>query len=204
VASVVDICNLALAHIAKPADVTAIDPPDGTAEADHCARFYPIARNELLERHDWRFATRRTTLEELADNPQEALWAFAYGRPNLAIRILSVLLPASTDDAETQKFVEETNEDGSGIVYTDVEDAQVRFTWLQEDTAKYTPLFVVALSWKLAEYLAGPLTKDPKVVRACAEMAEATFLRAAAADASTKQLRMRDTFTPAHFAARSN
>lgn len=202
-ASVVDICNLALAHIAKPADVTAIDPPDGTAEADHCARFYPIARNELLERHDWRFATRRVTLEELATNPQEALWAYAYGRPNLAIRILAVLLPESTDDAATQKFVEETNSDGSGIIYTHAQDAQVRFVWLQEDTTKYTPLFVVALSWKLAEYLAGPLTKDPKIVRACAEMAEATFMRAAAADAPTKLTRVRDEFTPGHIAARN-
>lgn len=203
-ASVVEICNLALSHLGKSGVVTAINPPDGTREADYCKQFYPVARDELLERHDWRFATRRTTLEELAENPQEALWGYAYGRPNLAIRILAVLLPESTDDTETQKFVEETNEDGSGILYTHVEDAQVRYIWKQEDTAKYTPLFTIALSWKLAQYLAGPLTKDPKIIQACAQSAEMAFAQATAFDAHTKLTRARDEAVPAHIAARSN
>jgi len=55
--SEVDIVNLALANIGETARVTSIDPPDGSAQADVAARFYPIARDMMLERHTWDFST---------------------------------------------------------------------------------------------------------------------------------------------------
>jgi hypothetical protein len=47
--SVIDICNLALSHIGQAADVSSIDPPENSIEAEYCARFYPMARDTLLE-----------------------------------------------------------------------------------------------------------------------------------------------------------
>ena len=61
-ASEVEICNLALAHLGDEATVASIDPPEGSAQAEHCQRFYPVSRNSLLEMHDWAFATKRATL----------------------------------------------------------------------------------------------------------------------------------------------
>ena len=61
-ASEVDICNMALAHFGQDASIDAIDPPDGSAEAEHASRFYPMARDALLERHAWPFAVRFATL----------------------------------------------------------------------------------------------------------------------------------------------
>ena len=55
-ASAVDICNLALGHIGNKAEITAIVPPDGSAEAAQCGKFYPIARDECLSEFDWGFA----------------------------------------------------------------------------------------------------------------------------------------------------
>ena len=55
-ASVVDICNLALAHIGDDATVSSIDPPEGSAQAEHCKRFYAIARDTMLQMHNWNFA----------------------------------------------------------------------------------------------------------------------------------------------------
>ena len=46
--SEVDICNLALGHLGDSATVATIDPPEGSAQAEHCARFYPIARDARL------------------------------------------------------------------------------------------------------------------------------------------------------------
>ena len=57
-ASEVDICNLALGHLGDNATVSSISPPEGSAQAEHCARFYPIARDALLEMHNWNFAMR--------------------------------------------------------------------------------------------------------------------------------------------------
>ena len=44
-ASDVDVCNLALAHLGDEATVASISPPEGSAQAGHCARFYPMARD---------------------------------------------------------------------------------------------------------------------------------------------------------------
>ena len=48
-ASEVDICNLALGHLGDNATVASLNPPEGSVQAQHCARFYPIARDALLE-----------------------------------------------------------------------------------------------------------------------------------------------------------
>ena len=52
-ASEIAICNLALSHLGDAANIASIDPPEGSAQAEHCATFYPIARDSLLEMHDW-------------------------------------------------------------------------------------------------------------------------------------------------------
>ncbi|NBQ76422.1 MAG: hypothetical protein EBU14_13895, partial [Acetobacteraceae bacterium] len=65
-ASEVDICNLALANLGDTATVASINPPEGSAQSEHCSRFYPIARDTLLEMHNWNFSTRRILLPEVA------------------------------------------------------------------------------------------------------------------------------------------
>ena len=68
-ASAVDICNLALARLGDSATVASIDPPEGSAQSEHCARFYPLARRQIFEAHNWSFLIRR---EKLAPLHQES------------------------------------------------------------------------------------------------------------------------------------
>ena len=70
-ASEVDICNLALAHLGDSATVASINPPEGSAQAEMCQRFYPIARDSLLEMHNWGFATRRKALAQLNNTSKQ-------------------------------------------------------------------------------------------------------------------------------------
>jgi hypothetical protein len=72
VASEVDICNLALAHIGDGANVRSITPPDETVQAEKCAIFYPIARDIALESHGWSFAVQRAELNQLVTNPVDS------------------------------------------------------------------------------------------------------------------------------------
>ena len=202
-ASEVDIVNLALSHIGQDAGVTAINPPDGSAEAQHAARFYPIARGELLERHAWRFALTRASLAELADNPS-TVWSYAYGLPNGCLRPLVVLLAGETDDTNGQKFTIETLTDGSQALLTNAPPGAVlKFIMLQTDTAKYTPMFVTALSWYLAAYLAGPITKNLPLKKDCLVTAEAYRALAAALDADSENNSPHgDSRVPPHLKAR--
>jgi hypothetical protein len=211
-ASVVSICNLALSHIGDEATVTSIDPPEGSQQAEHCQRYYPIARNTLLESHPWSFATRRIPLVERTEDPP-AEWAFIYQRPNGCLKSLAVTLPESTDPIDPgEEFVEETIDGDVQVIYTNVEGAVLRYIVLVEDTTKYTALVVNALSRLLASYLAGPIIKGEIGMKI--GLAQRTLYQGqdgkggelALAKAADSNARRRDTykdFTPSSIAARA-
>jgi hypothetical protein len=90
-ASVVDIANLALGHIGDAATITGLYPAEGSPNAIHCARYYPIARDDLLERRRWSFATTRETLAELVLDT--AGWEHTYAAPTNMLRPLDVYDP---------------------------------------------------------------------------------------------------------------
>lgn len=190
-ASEVDICNLALSHLGDTATVVSIYPPENSVQAQLCARFYPVARNALLEMANWGFATRRVPLAQVANPTLDAdgngPWDYAYAMPNAVINLLSVVPAGSPDDYEAQfgpldpvpgepfpqgylpvpgapmivpqPYAVETAADGSQIILTGVPDAILRYTTQVTDTTKFSPLFVLSLSYLLASMLAGPILK---------------------------------------------
>jgi len=152
--SKVDICNLALSHFGQDASIDAIEPPDGSVEAEQAARFYPIALNELLEEFDWSFARTRATLAELTNDRDD--FAYRYALPANFLQ-LRRLLPEGYSDDQNDSAVYQR--EGSSV-YTDESVATLVYTYLLDDPTKFSPLFVVTLSWRLASYLVGPITKD--------------------------------------------
>jgi len=203
-ASVVDVVNTALSMIGDAAEVTSIDPADGSAQADHAARFYPTARDETLQRHTWRFATKRRSLSELSENPVDH-WAYAYALPTDCIQPVAVLLPESTDDTKTQDFEVESSDDGTDILYCNVEDAVLKYVWRQTDTTRWSPLFTRAVARRLAADLSGPIMRDTKESVAHLKVYEEEDLpRAIAADASGRQTSVFKNFTPSHIEARGS
>jgi hypothetical protein len=181
--------------------VSQINPSEGTAQSDHCRRFYPIARDVLLEKHAWRFATVRESLALLEDTPP-AGWTLTYAKPNLCIKPLVILLPEETDDDNGQPFIVESLTDGTEVIYTNTEDAVIRFIILRTDPTKFTPLFVNALAWLLASYLSGPITKDPKVKESCYKMFLKEFGDAAMSDANASYKKTIADFKPNHLTNR--
>lgn len=95
-ASDVDICNLALGRLGDDATVTNIDPPDDSAQASHCSRFYPIARDTLQDMFPWNFCMQRIQLAQGANLTTE--WSYAYAAPTNALDIIAVYDPAAPDD----------------------------------------------------------------------------------------------------------
>ena len=210
-ASEVDICNLALGHLGDTATVASLDPPEGSAQAEHCARVYPLARDSLLEVHTWGFATQRVQLALLGSGWPE--WDYCYAAPSDALNILAVLPPDANDDYSgsstaswdsssnvpisaggqyvPQAFSCELNADGAEVIYTDQATAVLRYTGRVTDTTKFAPTFVLALSWHLAALLAGPIIKgDAGAAEAkrCAAMAEAWLAKARESDANQRRV----------------
>lgn len=205
-ASDVDICNAALGYLGDTATVSALSPPEGSAQAGHCSRFYPMARDSLLELHPWSFSMARITLALLDITPPSA-WEFAYAAPDNLLSILSVLDPESFDDYSAgiyqaynnkgaialaagsytpQPFSVETI-NGTDVILTNQENAVLRYTMKVTDTTKFPPLFTEALTWLLASKLAGPLLKGTtgaEMAQNCLKAFQIWFGKATESDAN--------------------
>lgn len=189
-ASEVDIANLALARLGDVASVASINPPEGSAQAEHCARFYPIARDALLEMHDWSFATRRASLAKLA-SVDTFNWQFAYAKPNNTLRVLNILPAAASPEDDGVAYELGNTSSGDPIILTNLDTATVHYTMLVKDTTKFPALFVDALAWLLASHLAGPVIKgDAGTAEAkrCVAMFAATLSQAKASDANQRRV----------------
>lgn len=185
-ASVVDICNLALAHLGDAAAVSSISPSDGSAQADLCARFYPIARDALLEMHAWDFATSRSALAETANTPPGA-WAYQYAMPPSYLKALSLLPEGAADDTDSLPFQIESDSTGVLVINTNVQSAEMRYLKRVTDPTKFSPMFTNALSFLLASYLAGPVTKDPAKQQTAYKLFLVEFGRAAGSNANAQR-----------------
>lgn len=200
-ASEVDICNLALSHLGDSATVASIDPPEGSAQAEHCQRFYPIARDSLLELHNWKFATKRTRLALLDVDSWN--WTYAYAEPSDAMKIISILPPTATPIEPTADYETMAADDGSGLILTDLEEATALYIAGVTDTMRFSPLFVTTLSWHLASMLAGPIIKGDvgaAEAKRCQQMMLYHLAQAKVSDAN--QRRVEQTHTPAWIGSR--
>ena len=214
-ASEVDICNLALAHIGDAATVSSISPPEGSAQAQHCAQFYPIARDSLLEMMSWGFSTKRVMLAQVES--EWAQWDYAYAMPADVMNIIAVLDYQAQDDYSTrfsptdtpgyyannapvmaagryvpQPYTLEVSSTGQHVILTDQENAMLRYTGRTVDTTEFSPLFVMTLSWHLASMLAGPVIKGDQgsaEAKRCQQMMGVYLEQARASDANQRQIK---------------
>lgn len=215
-ASEVDICNLALGHLGDNATVVSLSPPEGSAQAEHCARFYPIARDTLLEMAFWNFSVKRAVLAEVTQNWSE--WEYAYALPGDCMSVISVI-PIDAEDDYASKFTPtdtpywshnyspviaagryvpqpytiEMQADGSQVLFTNLETAVLRYTSYVTDTTRFSPLFVMTLSWHLASMLAGPVIKGDQgaaEAKRCTQMAMGYLGQARTSDANQRNIKV--------------
>ena len=209
-ASVVQLCNMALSHIGSDARVASISPPDGSVEAGHCATFYDTARTELLEPGSWAFSLARAALAEVTNS--STAWAYAYALPSNCLRPLRIVTPGTQVTVFTQDTVTiEPNDHGSTAF--DIEGTTLRtnepaatLLYVRDvtDSGQFTPSFTSALSYLLASYVAGPIIKGNEGVRVGDAMRQRAMALAdvsatAAANASSTQ----HEFVPSQYAVRA-
>jgi hypothetical protein len=208
-ASVVQICNMALSHIGSEARVSSIDPPDGSVEAGYCANFYDMARTEMIEPGNWRFVLKRAPLPSVINLSQT--WAFAYTLPSDCLRAIRILRPGSVLTVFTQDETQYSpNDDNSAnfeiegdVVFSNEPDAVLVYVHDVIDTTKFSPSFTSALSYLLASYLSGPIVKGNEGVRLGDAMRErAMALADIAATASANASSTTHDFMPSNIQAR--
>ena len=197
-ASDVDVCNMALSHLGSESAVTSLSPPDGSAEAGHCKRFFALARREALEMCAFTWTKKRAPLASVT-NPS-TVWAYAYELPGDCITPLRVLQRNLVDSplldnytgrvvtadelrAMTEAIGAEFQIEGS-MLLTHEADAVLLYTRDVTDLTRASAAFVSGLSYLLASYIAGPIIKGREGAAAGRELRAAA--RTVLADAAVQ------------------
>ena len=166
-ASVTDICNMALMRCGSSAAISSLT--EKSQEANLCNAFYAQCRDYVLRDFPWGFAQRQVALAELAATAGEANgfpfgWLYKYSYPSDCLMlhgIYSGLRNPRTD----QRIPHAVMSDGAATaIYTDQEGATATYTTKVTDTTLFDPMFISALAFLLATEIDLPLTVNPRVL----------------------------------------
>lgn len=157
---------------------------DNTEEADLCKRHYARAIETTLRDCPWPFATRYAILTLLGGTTTAVVnrdWRYAYRQPSDCVfeRRLAVTRDGAVDP--TPPPFQLSFDSTGGRIFTNQASAQLEYTARPLCTAGVgDPLFVDALTWRLASLIAGPLTRVADVSKLCLEQYELKIARAMA------------------------
>lgn len=203
-ATVVDLVNVALGLLGDRANVTSIDPPEGSAQADHASRFWPIARDEALAAEDWTFASAYGSLSALTDT--NARWTYAYSLPADFLVARELVYSGGAVvlfDYNSPQFEMASTDSGQRILFSHGELVTLRYTRRVTDPTRYPPGFVAAVQYLLASYLAGPVIKGKAGVNTMQVMRTVyERLKAMAAVTDANQSSVHQRHVPSAMAAR--
>lgn len=201
-ASLISLCNQALAEIAK-GQIASLN--ESSLEARECVRFAQPLLNEMADWSDEIPLGRTRIALAVTANDRDAEWLYAYAVPNgmgtpIGIREAQeaaddlpisgpYTFPYQNDDMPA--FLHE-----GGVIYTNVEDATLIYTRAEIEANDLPPLGQRAFVLELAARLAGPLVKDHKIVDAKARQSEIARQRFIA-DEENKNPRRDARFTSA-------
>lgn len=155
----VDVCNLALMHLAVGLQIQNFDT-EASEGAAACRLSYDIARQKVLRDFDWPFAFAVANLAQVAIQPTTE-WGYSYRYPANAVAIRRLVNGATRVDTEDSRAIYAIGRDATGqIIYSDLASSGtnplvVQYTYDEQDTTRFAPDFVVALAFYLA-FLIGP------------------------------------------------
>lgn len=149
------IANLALSHIRDEARVENIET-DSRPQAKTANAWYDPARRQALADFDYGFARKRLALALHSEDPP-AEWAYRYQYPSDCVAPRRVQNPLGRRKAPPPFEIEQAG-DGTLSILSDVADAVLVYSRDAEAVALFPPHFVLALSYLLAHFIAGPLT----------------------------------------------
>lgn len=213
-ADLVTIFNLALGHVGEGTVVS--DPDEQTTVARVCRRSWEQARDAVLAEHPWHFARRLVTLVAATDVPDT--WPYGYILPPDVLTILAVnptWIGGWTNDP-TYWWVDSTGAIYSGstaasamlpsvrwqlggatdadgletqLVLSETTLGSITYTRRVENTQIYPPLFVDAVSYRLAFDICIPLSRSSEIRTLMWSLYQQRLQQAAVMDARQRRER---------------
>jgi hypothetical protein len=157
-ASDVEICNLALSHLAIATEIATLT--ERSKEAQACNRFYTQVRDEVLRDFPWPFATTVAALALVTDftGVAGAEWTYAYRYPSDCVRARRILSGIRKDTRQSRVPFRILQDATGSLLYTDKNSAQLEYTARVTDPTRYQADFVEALALLLASRIAVRVT----------------------------------------------
>lgn len=161
-ASVIEICNIALSRLGNSRTINSLT--EQSKEAGVCSLHYEPARDAVLSDFDWSFATKRVALADTGAPPPD--WQYAYRYPTDCMRIIELMVPGMRNVPSRLRIEYTTGSDADGtgkLIYTEQEMAWLKYVGLVTDPNMYDAVFRDALSWRMAGEMAMSLTSGPQL-----------------------------------------
>lgn len=178
--SEVSVCNMALGHIGVDQAIASLSPASNVRER-MCALYYEQARDECLQEFPWNFAHTFVALAEVDLDTVPPGWLYAYRYPTdcLRARVVTTEEGARMPLAWWQPYVWDPTRwtptrvtfqvqvdpetASSRVILCDITEPYLLMTQRVEDPNAWSPLFVSALSYRLAAYLGPALRADSRL-----------------------------------------
>jgi hypothetical protein len=186
-ASLISLCNQALAEIAK-GQIASLN--ENSIESRECARFAEPLLAEMIDWSDEIPLGRTRGVLALTENDRDAEWLYAYAAPTDLGTPLAIREPQDAADSLpiSGPYTFPYQDEGQpafayegGKIYTNVETATLVYAKSTIEAHELTPLMQRAFVLELAVRLAAPVAKwNAKQIEAKAQQAEVARQRAIA------------------------
>ena len=157
-----EISNLALANLGISKVIANLDT-ERSNESVTCRQFYETVRDAVLRDFAWPFASKQAPLGLVTDftgvvsiPPPE--WTYNYAYPSDCIRFGRILSGDRNDTRQSRVPVKFFYGASGRLIACDMINAVAEYTMKVTDSSRFTPDFVIALSFRLSSYIAPRLT----------------------------------------------
>jgi len=166
------ICSNALGLLSEAPILSLLDE---SVRANHCNNFFAITRDALLEDHPWNFASGRVQLVAVSTPTPIFAYSYTFQLPTDYLKVQEV----------SPSYIEYAIE--ADRLLADASKVAIAYTRRLTDYSKYSPLFILALQYKMAALMAPLLKQDYKLATLYEQMYDLWIKRAKIADAQASR-----------------
>lgn len=151
-----EISNIAISHLGIGKEIANLET-EQSQEARACRRFYETAKTAVLRDFNWPFANTSKALALIEENPTTE-WKYSYRYPTDALRLLRIFSGVRNDTRQSRIPYRILSDSIGKIIYCDEPQATLEYIRDIDDPTIFAPDFTLALSYRLAFYVAPQLT----------------------------------------------
>ena len=178
--SEVQIARLALQHLGDRYDITSLD--EASPEAEQVKLVFDNVRDMVLREHPWKFARKYATPAQLT-GVVPGNWDYMFTYPSDALRIIRIVNPLG-DNQPPIRFETARNSADVHTILCNESEPTIEYTKQVTDPQQFDPQFVTALAYRIAQYIAMPITGDRSIMSDMKTLADIEIGKAQATDAN--------------------